>query len=264
VPFLFPAAQLRGEGYYDGALAYNNPTVLAIEEAKSFWGADDTRSLVLSIGCGITRERHNNKNGPLSCCTHSFFEGMSATKQNSDLILRGYRFTRLDPFLDIDVVFLDDFEAIPRLQQSFATMLKHDVAFAELLHTAAIKLLSSLFYFEPDAQLARKPMSTEHIVTGMIRPRIPSDCLQHLYQHVFFHSLYFMVNKKAVTFSMPKKVCVRVKDLNSPVKILLCSKLHRARISGSPMSMTNLLEIQSSFYRRAGSRKRRITRKPSD
>jgi hypothetical protein len=264
VPFLFPVALLHGEGYYDGGLAYNNPTLLAIEEAKSFWGPDDTRTLVLSIGCGTARKQHNARNGPLSCCTHSFFESMSAAKQNSDLLLRGYRFTRLDPSLDIDVVALDDFEAISRLQQSFSTMLSHDIAFAELLHSAAFQLLSSLFYLEIVPQLVPRPLSPELCVVGMIRPRLPSSSLQHLHRHETFPSLYFLVNGRPVTFSMPKKVSVRVTDLNESIEILLCNQSQRARISGSPMSIVNLCEAQENFYCRFGSRKRRVVRKSFD
>jgi hypothetical protein len=264
VPFLFPVALLHGEGYYDGGLAYNNPTLLAIEEAKSFWGPDDTRTLVMSIGCGTARKQHNARKGPLSCCTHSFFESMSAEKQNSDLLLRGYGFTRLDPSLDIDVVALDDFEAIPRLQQSFCTMLSHDIAFIELLHSAAFQLLSSLFYLEIVPQLAPRPVSSELCVMGMIRPRLPSSCLQHLHRHEAFPSLYFLVNGRPFTFSMPKKVSVRVKDLNESLEILLCNQSQRARISGSPMSIVNLCKAQDNFYCRTGSRKRRAARRSSD
>jgi hypothetical protein len=264
VPFLFPAAQLREERYHDGALSYNNPTILAIEEAKIFWGSTDTQNLVVSVGCGITRERHNEGSGPLSCCTRSFFGNMSASKQNKELQLHSYGIVRLDPALDTDVVSLDDFEAISRLQQSFSDVLHHDVAFVELLEAAAFRLLSSFFYFEV-SQPFLKPTSTEHSITGMIRPRIPSSSLQHLYKHEIFQSLFFMVDGKPVTFSMPKKVNVRVEDLDSPIEILLCDKSHRAKISGSPMSITDLLEAQNSFYCRRGTRKRRIpTRRSSN
>jgi hypothetical protein len=264
VPFLFPPAQLQDETYHDGALAYNNPTILAIEEAKLFWGPAEGRALVLSIGCGVTKNRHNDWKGPMSSCTRSFLESMSAAKQNSVLLLQGCRFTRLDPSLDMDAVSLDDFEAIPRLQQSFASKLAHDLAFVESLRSAAFQLLSSLFYFEVVSPPVFRPASTDYSITGMIRPRLPPKSLQHLYRHAVFRSLYFVVNEKSFTFSMPKKVNVRVNDLSSPLRIKLSNRVYEAWISGSPVAVTDILQVQDSFYRRLGSRKRRMPRKSSN
>lgn len=219
--------------------------------------------MVLSIGCGGTRNQQNDRESPLFCCTHSFFEGMSASRQNSELILRGYRFTRLDPFLDIDGVSLDDFQSIPKLQQSFSTMLSHDTAFVELLRSAAFELISSMFYFEIVSQPVFRPKSTEYSVTGTIRPRLPSSSLRHLYRHEYFHPLHFVVETKRLRFSMPKRVNIRVKNLDSPVNVALSCKAYQARISGSPMSVTELLRVQECFYRRKGSLKRRMLRSPS-
>jgi hypothetical protein len=264
VPLLFPAARLQEEWFYDGALVHNNPTVLAIEEAKHFWGSNGTRNLVLSVGCGTTRERLNARNGPISCCTNSFLESMSAAKQNSDLLLCGYHFTRLDPCLDVDLVSLDDFEAMPKLQQSFAAMLSHDVAFVELLKGTAFELLSWFFYFEVlSLPVLQCKKSMEYSVTGMIRPRKPPSKLRHLYRHEVFQSLYFTVNGRPFSFSMPKKVSVLVKDLDSAIQVCLCSRSHQAQISGSPMSANELFAAQERFYRRPGSRKRSITRDSS-
>lgn len=241
---------------------YNNPTLPAIEEARALWQSDGSRNTVLSIGCGTAKERLKNRNGPLSCCTNSFFESMSAAKQSSDLQLKGYHFTRLDPFLDVDVVSLDDFAAIPKLQESFSTMLSHNVAFVELLNAAAFHLLSSLFYFElVDSQPAVRTMSGRYSIMGMIRPRIPTSSLKHLNKHHVFHQLCYKVNEKLYSFSMPKKVSFLVKDLDSTVEVLLCSKSHQARVSGSPMSVSELFALQKDFYRRSGSLKHHMTLK---
>lgn len=263
MPLLFPPARLQNECFYDGALVHNNPTVLAIEEAKHIWGSNGTRNMILSVGCGTSRERLNGRSGPISCCTNSFLESLSAAKQNSDLLLSGYHFTRLDPCLDVDLVSLDDFEAMPKLQQSFAAMLSHDVAFAELLKGTAFKLLSRVFYLELVLPPVLQRKSMEYSVTGMIRPCIPRSTLRHLYQHEIFHSLYFTVNDRRFSFSMPKTVTVLVKDLDSAIQVRLCSRSHQARVSGSPMSANELFAAQDEFYRRRGSSKRSITRDSS-
>ncbi|KAH8704513.1 hypothetical protein GQ44DRAFT_732312 [Phaeosphaeriaceae sp. PMI808] len=140
-----------------------------------------------------------------------------------------YRFMRLDPSLNISVISLDDFEAIPRLQQSSSDMLRHDIAFIR-----------------------------DYAITGMIRPCLPATSLQHLYHHRIYRSLHFMVNGKPLAFAMPKKLSVRVKDLSSPIEVLLCDETHKATISGLPMSITDILQAQQNFYRRKGTRKRRI------
>lgn len=234
--------------------------MLAIEEAKLFWGPNEALNTILSVGCGVTRDQYNERKGPLFCCTQSFFEGMSATKQNSELLLRGYHFMRLDPSLDMEVASLDDSAAIPRLQHSFSNTLVHDIAFSELLHAAAFQLLSAMFYFEVVSQPVLKSKSKEYFVTGIIRPRIPAKCLQHLHSHDNFGNLHFRVQGKPISFSMPKRISVRVRDLESPLEIELANKTRRARISGLPRSVAELLQLQESFYRRHGSQKRRIRR----
>ncbi|KAH9862939.1 hypothetical protein J1614_010716 [Plenodomus biglobosus] len=217
--------------------------MLAIAEAKLFWSATDTHNLVLSVGCGVTQDRHNEREGPLFCCAHSFLESMSATKQDRELLLGGHSFTRLDPTLDMEVASLNDFEAIPCLQQSFSRMLVHDLAFSEALHTAAFQLLASIFYFEIASHPMLRPLSKEYSVMGMIRPRLSTKRLQHLYSHTIFHPLCFVVNGKAMSFAMPKKVNLRVRDINAPLEIKLAHKTRQVRISRMPRSVSKLIEL---------------------
>jgi hypothetical protein len=262
VPFLFPAAQLQSDRYYDGALAYNNPTAIATAEGRTFWGSGETQNTVLSIGCGTTRDQARHREGPIHSCTRSFFGSMSADKQHNDLVLQGYRFARLDPALDIEAVSLDDVAAIPRLQESFSQVLLHNVAFVEHLQSTAFQLLADMFYIEIDSKTVVKAASIEHSTSAvaMIRPRLPSSCLSHLYQSGPFYPLHFLINGKPLKFSMPKRVSLKVSTLDSPIEIMLRCPIKSGHVSGSPTSIAKLLDAQSSFYRRSGSRKRRPVR----
>jgi hypothetical protein len=249
---------LQEEEYYDGALAHNNPTILAIEEAKAFWGPDPSRNLILSIGCGITDLRQSRKTDPISCCTSSWFEGMSAAKQNRELLLRGYCFTRLDPCLDIDTVSLDDAGAIPNLQKCFSSLLLQDTIFPGLLRTSAFQVLSASFYFEVDSQpILRKSM--EYSTIGMIRSRLPSARSKHFLYHSVFGPLQFLVDGKPLKFAIPRKVMLLTKTLEKPVVIELSSQGYRAPISGLPRSVLDLLDIQEIFFCRKGSSKRSLS-----
>jgi len=86
----------------------------------------------------------------------------------------------------MDAVSLDDFEAIPRLQQCFRSMLLHDdVTFLAALRTAAFELVASIFYVELESWTLRS-RSGDYAVTIMVRPRIPRVHLQHLFSHATF------------------------------------------------------------------------------
>ena len=254
---------MGGDSFHDGALAYNNPTLLAIEEAKLFWGSGKAHNLVLSVGCGITRMRNNERTGPVFSCTYSFLESLSAARQNKELLLRGYHYTRLDPPLDMDAVSLDDFEAIPRLQRCFASMLLHDVTFLAALRTAAFQLVASIFYVELESWTLRS-RSGDYTVTIMVRPRIPRAHLLHLSSHATFHPLYLLVNDKRFTFKMPMKLSLHIETLDAELNIDLSSQQYRAGISGSPTSAVELVRVQEQFYSRKGSLKRRMQRPPRD
>ncbi|KAF3028711.1 hypothetical protein E8E12_000655, partial [Didymella heteroderae] len=64
VPFLFPAAQLPGGPLVDGAVTCNNPTRIALQEAKIFWAPEEERNMVLSVGYGAMKTGQTYQDGP--------------------------------------------------------------------------------------------------------------------------------------------------------------------------------------------------------
>jgi hypothetical protein len=260
VPFLFPAAQLPGGAYIDGAVTCNNPTRIALQEAKIFWTPEEDRNMMLSIGYGTMNNSQTHQDGPLGACRDLLKHTICSTKQHDDLAIGGHQYTRLDPALDVEPVSFDDVGAISKLQDSFRSLVAQNGAFAESLRGTAFKLLASCFYVEVEPASVVRVGSEQYSASIMIKPRITTSHLQHLYRHEHFCCLRYEIQGRSLTFTMPKKVSVRVESLRAPIEIKLKCQIGSASISGLPASVTQLLRAQSEFYHRKGSAKRRASR----
>ncbi|KAF3029573.1 hypothetical protein E8E12_000283 [Didymella heteroderae] len=172
VPFLFPAAQLPGGPLVDGAVTCNNPTRIALQEAKIFWAPEEERNMVLSVGYGAMKTGQTYQDGPVAACRASIVESLSAEKQHTDLVLCGHQYVRLNPTLDIDAVQFDDVSSISRLQDSFRSTLAQDVAFAENVRATSFQLLASLFYVEIEQSSVLHDGAEGYSASAMIKPRI--------------------------------------------------------------------------------------------
>lgn len=260
MPFLFPAAQLPGGPLVDGAVTCNNPTRIALQEAKIFWAPEEERNMVLSVGYGAMKTGQTYQDGPVAACRASIVESLSAEKQHTDLVLCGHRYVRLNPTLDIDAVQFDDVGSIPRLQDSFRSTLAQDVAFAENLRATSFQLLAAQFYVEIERSSVLHDGAEGYSASAMIKPRIAVSHLKHLYKHEHFSTFRFEVQGRLLTFSMPKKITIRVEKAEATIDIRLKCQTNSAVISGLPASLEKLERAQSDFYLRKGSRKRRASR----
>ncbi|EXL38836.1 hypothetical protein FOCG_18530 [Fusarium oxysporum f. sp. radicis-lycopersici 26381] len=248
--------------FFDGGMWRNNPTDVAMCEAKVLWPDIQEPDLTLSLGTGYQdddpaddhiddmddehyqQDETDEKEGRMVLDGHTFHrvvDNMSQTKQKP--------FYRLDTKIGGTFPALNDIESMRSLVQLTRQQC------GEEIKTIAESFMANLFYVE----LSSRPMkdADKFRARGRILCALdPGESLCHFVQMLTNDGFAFQIMNKPVPISgrnMPDlnsrnfelSFTVVVESLDSPFSIFLLAPANKNRhVSASPFTLRQLLKTQ--------------------
>lgn len=165
------------KAYVDGAIYHNNPVRIADQERKLIWPdlEDQHPDIVVSLGTAFSPSLRRVESTKMTAAARTGFiaqgtqlfdmvrnhmaTSITCERIWTDFIttlpknVKSSRFVRIDPELGVDVPQLDEVQHLQRLQQSARQQFYRD----NRVHTTALQLVATLFYWETYRQPVEKP-----------------------------------------------------------------------------------------------------------
>ncbi|TIA32885.1 hypothetical protein D6C78_07927 [Aureobasidium pullulans] len=255
--------KLLSKIYQDGGLSSNNPSAIARNEGNLLAGSNHSNGITVSVGCGRLYTAPLTQMSVFRRLIRAFDETLNAEKQHETvkLLTKGARgdLIRLNPKLDLNEVLLNDLSCLSSLRESFQEALNSgsNGSFLVGSKTAARRLIASLFYFELDHKVRKGENQGETLQKGFIHTRLNEEELSVFRES--FPKARFRIGKTEVEFTIPAEVEISYTSRTDMFGIELVERSWEAQISGSPFSVSGLLEAQYEYLPvgLSGRRKRR-------
>lgn len=282
-PFLFPPITLPIGTLQDGGTReHNNPTRLAMWEARQVWPASTMLDVVLSLGTGsgaacdspqALAYRNNLKDGSIRRSIRSYMHGIDGEVQSRDTVNSLDSDTKTGWFrLNIlSQARLDDVEALPVLRESVKSKSCDGDPEIEALRRA---LLASSFFFE----LNRSPDLDKHgflCCTGRLRIRGAAKNILDILHQLSKTTCRFLKGRHLLGDLDPTGICVKcglfsmpvnfkVRHANEKITIMLQLDECEQRISGFPQCIAWFVQQQNlDTYRDGGPRRSACVCRPA-
>lgn len=273
-PWFFKTKALDSIGsFQDGGLTHNNPAKLSLYECANIW-PNSSVDLLLSIGTGTKSQTLTNTTGSQSLLSpsaigfpesrglfqdtflprifRSFMESMDGQKTWYELLNEVnpeslWRFHRLNVNLTEAGNELEAEIDNPAVAGKILALSRFQIQQHEILRIANC-LYASLFYFE----LTQAPYEAEPSVwycTGAIYCRVPEDRLKQIseYQIQKGYRIYLGANEIRSSCFLKHRIAVvdfTVDSIFTPFPVLLRSDSSDIQISGSPFTISSLIQQQ--------------------
>ena len=138
--------------FVDGGVSHNNPASIALREASDLYACQLKDVLVTSVGCG----RLNlvpESNDIFRQLIHSFYIKTSPAQEEEDRSVWGHqeKYTRVDPFIDINNISLDDISSMESLLPQLQREMSENSDLHKRLVDAKWKIFANSFFCLPDS-----------------------------------------------------------------------------------------------------------------
>ncbi|KAH7016325.1 uncharacterized protein B0I36DRAFT_254112 [Microdochium trichocladiopsis] len=264
----FKPRTVEGLGVFqDGGLMYNNPASLAIREAAVLHPTTPGPSLVVSLGTGSLQSQPDTVVTSARFWRDSFFFRVfrafmqyGSADRAWQQLLSHWEISKSSEVFRFDVEFkdveppLDDVESMPDMaRNAFET-----ISMSPVLDKLVLRIRAELFFFELDQIEPFRIINSTYQCSGAIFCRLApdSDEAQELVAQFKQNHATFVIRghhkspdftklpNNSLTGPLLMKVAFQASSRAEPIMISLQEGIMQSPISGSPVSLQQLLDMQ--------------------